>query len=290
MGTIIIFLMSGAGPHAPFSHRCSAKPRPAYLGRREGLRAKLAELRASDFLEVCCYPRAMGDRRDFLIGMTTAAMLGDAAQQGTIYIPERHSEKDRAYLLDFMEEFSFVMVVTAQPTLQITNVPTLLNRVPDGWGSVWWHLAKANPQNEAMKGQTTIVFHGPHQYISPNWYQTKNAVPTWNFAVVHVTGTPRRIEDDAAVAAGLRRLVMRNEGQYGGGGSWDLDQIPASQLKSMRGGIVAYEMAIEKVEAKFKLGQERSEEDREGVLKGLAQAPKERDLLALTRAYYARHP
>ena len=51
---------------------------------------------------------------------------------------------------------------------------------------------------------------------------------------------------------------------------------------------MAYEMPIERVEAKFKLGQERSEEDRQGVVKGLAQAPKERDLLALTKAYYTR--
>ncbi|MGD0579557.1 MAG: FMN-binding negative transcriptional regulator [Bryobacteraceae bacterium] len=230
----------------------------------------------------------MGDRRDFLFGMTMAAMPGKAPQQGTIYIPERQSEKDRAFLLDFMEEFSFAMVVTGQPAVQITNVPTILERAPEGWGRIWWHMAKANPQNEALKSQATIVFHGPHQYISPNWYQTKNAVPTWNFAVVHVTGSPRRIDDDAAVAAGLRSLVMRNEGKYGGGGAWDYDQLPASQLKGMRAGIVAYEMPIERVEAKFKLGQERSEQDREGVLKGLARAPKERDLLALTRAYYAR--
>jgi transcriptional regulator len=230
----------------------------------------------------------MGDRRDFLIGMTMAAMTGDGSGQGTIYIPERHSEKDRAYLLDFMEEFSFAMVVTGQPAVQITNVPTILERAPEQWGKIWWHLAKANPQNEAMRGPATIVFRGPHQYISPNWYQTKTAVPTWNFAVVHVTGNPRRIDDDAAMAAGLRRLVMRNEGQYGGGGAWDYDQIPASQLKGMRGGIVAYEMAIERVEAKFKLGQERNEQDREGVLKGLTRAPKERDLLALTKQYYSR--
>ena len=235
-----------------------------------------------------CYSLVMGDRRDFLIGMTMAAMPGQVPEQGTIYIPERHSEKDRACLLDFIEEFSFAMVVTGQPAVQITNVPTILERAPEGWGKIWWHLAKANPQNEAMKSQTTIVFHGPHQYISPNWYRTNNAVPTWNFAVVHVTGSPRRIDDDAAVAAGLRRLVMRNEGKYGGGGAWDYDQLAASQLQGLRGGIVAYEMAIARVEAKFKLGQERSEQDREGVLKGLARAPRQRDLLALTKEYYSR--
>jgi transcriptional regulator len=230
----------------------------------------------------------MEDRRSFLASMTMAAMAGEGPEQRTIYIPEKHEEKDRAFLLDFMEEFSFAMVVTGQPSVQITNVPTILERAPEAWGKVWWHLAKANAQNEAMQGPATIVFHGPHQYISPNWYQTKNAVPTWNFAVVHVTGRPRRIEDDAAVAAGLRRLVMRNEGKYGERGTWDYDQLPESQLKGMRGSIIAYEMAIERVEAKFKLGQDRVEQDREGVLKGLAKAPKEQDLATLTKAYYAR--
>ena len=81
---------------------------------------------------------------------------------------------------------------------------------------------------------------------------------------------------------------MRNEGKYSGGGAWDYDQLPANQLQGMRDGIVAYEMAIERVEAKFKLGQERSEQDREGVLNGLARAPKERNLLALTKEYYSR--
>jgi len=220
--------------------------------------------------------------------MTMAAIPGQAPEPGTIYIPERHLEKDRAFLLDFIEEFSFAMVVTGQPSVQITNVPTILERSPDGKDKIWWHLAKANTQNEAMKGSVTISFHGPHQFISPNWYEGKNAVPTWNFAVAHVTGTPRQIEDDVAVAAGLRRLVIRNEGKYGGGGDWDFDKIPEAQLKAMRGGIVAYEMAIERLEGKFRLGQERSEQDREGVIKGLAHAPKERDLLALTKAYYAR--
>lgn len=223
-----------------------------------------------------------------MLGMTMAALPGTGPEPPTIYIPERHAEKDRAFLLDFIEEFSFAMVVTGQPSVQITNVPTVLERAAEGWGKIWWHLAKANSQNEAMKGPVTIVFHGPHQFISPNWYQSKTTVPTWNFAVVHVTGTPRRIDDDAAVAAGLRRLVMRNEGKYGGGGDWSYDKIPESQLKSMRSHIVAYEMAIEKVEGKLKLGQEHDEQDREGVLRGLAKAPKERDLLALTKAYYAR--
>jgi transcriptional regulator len=205
--------------------------------------------------------------------------------RGTIYIPERHAEKDRGLILDFVEEFSFAMLVTGVPHVQITNLPTVLDRT--GEGKIWFHLAKANPQNQSLDGEAVLVFHGPHGYISPNWYQTASAVPTWNFATVHVTGKPRRIEDDAVVAEGLKKLVAKNESRYAGGAKrWRLDAMPDSYLKGMRQGIVAYEMPIAGIEAKFKLGQERIAADREGVVAGIASSPKERGLLDLTRSYY----
>lgn len=232
----------------------------------------------------------MPKRRDLLLGFAAAVSARAAEQDGTIYIPEKQSEKDRPFLLDFIEEFSFAMIVTGQPSVQITNVPTVLHRATNGgWGKIWWHISKANAQNQALpKGSATAVFHGPHGYISPNWYQAKNAVPTWNFAVVHASGPVRRIESDEELAAGLRGLVGRNESKYGGGGSWNFDQLPESYLKGMRLGVVGYEMTIEKMEGKFKLGQERKEEDRASLLKGLEKSPRERDLVALTRAYFGR--
>ena len=214
----------------------------------------------------------------------------EADPQDTIYIPGRQLETDRSVIVEFMEEFSFAMLVTAKGGVHITNVPTLFDRSPDGWGKLWWHLATGNSQNQILDGSTecTIVFHGPHGYISPNWYESKNAVPTWNFAVVLATGKPKRIEDDAAFAHSLQRLVARNEGAYGGGSNWSYSAIPDAQLKSMRQGILAYEMTIDRVEAKFKLGQERPPADRAGVLKGLKSGRKERNLLELTEAYYGR--
>jgi transcriptional regulator len=233
----------------------------------------------------------MPERRDFLIGLSAMlAMDEEASAADTIYIPERHAEKDRPFLIDFMEEFAFAMIITSKGGIRVTNVPTLFNRDANGWGSIWWHLAKSNPQNNSLDGteEALVVFHGPHGYISPNWYTTKNAVPTWNFAVVHVKGTPTRIDDDKAFAGNLTRLVNKNEGQYGGGDTWDYSKLPESYLKGMRQGIVPYEMKIESVEAKFKLGHERTEKDREGVIAGLTANKGERTLLELTRDYYNR--
>lgn len=233
----------------------------------------------------------MPERRDFLIGLSAMlAMSEEAAAQDTIYIPERQAERDRPFLIDFMDEFSFAMIVSSKGGIHITNVPTIFKRDKDGWGSVWFHLAKSNPQNAAFEAATEdslAVFHGPHAYISPNWYTTKNAVPTWNFAVVHAKGKPKRIDDDAAFAENLKALVAENEGHYGGGDAWDYNKLPESYLKGMRQGIVAYEMKIEAVEGKFKLGHERTEKDREGTLKGL-EKKQQRSILDLTRDYYAR--
>jgi transcriptional regulator len=234
----------------------------------------------------------MPKRRDFLLTLSALGLepAAEAAEQSTIYIPARQLETDRTVILEFMEEFSFAMLVTAKGGVHITNVPTLLDRSAEGWGKVWWHIAKGNPQNQLFDGATecTVVFHGPHSYISPNWYSAKTAVPTWNFAVVHATGKPRLVDDDAARAKSFERLVARNEGAYGGGGDWDFSKLPDSFLKGMRQGIVAYEMVIDQIEAKFKLGQDRAPDDRAGILKGLKTGRKERSLLELTEAYYAR--
>ncbi len=234
----------------------------------------------------------MPERRDFLLALSALGLTPEAtaADEKTIYIPGKQLETDRKTILDFMDEFAFAMLVSAKSGVHITNVPTIFDRSPEGWGKVWWHMAKGNEQGNLFDGETpcTVVFHGPHGYISPNWYTSKNSVPTWNFAVVHATGKPKRIDDDEAFAKSLRRLVGQNEARYGGGENWDFAKMPDSYLKGMRQGIVAYEMMIDSVEAKFKLGHERNALDRAGVLKGLKAGRKERNLTEFTESYYAK--
>ena len=238
----------------------------------------------------------MPERRQFLAALSLLPLdPSDAEAAGeTIYIPSRHLETDRAFLAGFMEEYSFAMVATAKGGIRLTNVPTVFtpSAANDGWGKIWFHLANNNHQNEALDGnsETLIVFHGPHGYISPNWYANAasvNAVPTWNFAVVHVTGNTQRLDDDGLFVRNLSKLVAKNEGKYGGGGPWDFGKMPDAYLKGMRQGVTQYEMTIEKVEAKFKLGQERSPADQESMLKGMTAAAKqERGLPELSRAYF----
>jgi transcriptional regulator len=227
-------------------------------------------------------------RRNLLFA---AAALATAAEE-TIYIPERQLEKDRELVHSFLASYPFAMLITTDGGLHVTNVPTVLELPANGldWASLWWHISATNAQTKPLtkSAETTVVFHGPHSYISPNWYKSQRAVPTWNFAVVHCTGHPKRVETDAALAGGLGRLVALNEAKYGGG-DWQFDKLPPEYLKGMRQGIVGYHMKIERVEAKFKLGQERSEADRAGILEALrAGRGNEKSIADLTAEYYQR--
>lgn len=234
----------------------------------------------------------MPDRREFLSALPLAAAASvEEGEAESIYIPERHREEDRKFLQGFFQDHSFAMVISTHGGLHVSNVPTLYLPDGEGWGKVWWHLAKSNGQNAALSEghEATVVFHGPHSYISPNWYEDGRAVPTWNFAVVHATGKVEKREDDAEFAQRLGQLVGRNEARYAAGETkWKLGSLPESYLRGMRQGIVAYEMTIGSVEAKFKLGQERSAADRNGVLRALeAGKGREPGIAELTKRYYA---
>jgi transcriptional regulator len=235
------------------------------------------------------------DRRELLAALVGAPVaMGfpleaqePAAMDPSLYIPKAHVVDDRAFLHDFMDEYAFVDLVTTTPTLRITHIPTFLDRGLGRYGTVFGHISAQNPQRAAFDGthQAVIVFRGPHGYISPAWYANTSVVPTWNFAVVHVSGRPRLIEGPDATRALLARLIRKFEAKSAT--SYDFDALPADYVAGMMKGIVPFSMAIEAIEGKFKLGQERSAGDRQGVLAHLPAAkPHERPLHELTAAFY----
>jgi transcriptional regulator len=128
------------------------------------------------------------------------------------------------------------------------------------------------------------VFMGPHAYVSPTWYATGPAVPTWNYGVVHAHGKPRALEDAAFTRAALAELVARHEP---GPGGWSVDKLPRELEENLVKAIVAFEMPVERLEAKFKLGQNRSAADRAGTMAGLEASgtPEAAALAAFMRAH-----
>jgi len=243
------------------------------------------------------------ERRALLVGLLSAAAIaaGDdlVAQEPTgppdpsLYIPKAHVVDDLRFLHDFMEEFGFVTLVTATPTLRITHIPSVLDRSQGKFGTIRGHISAQNPQKAALDGthQAVVVFRGPQGYISPTWYTTQTSVvPTWNFAVVHASGRPRAITNKAKAHDLLATLIARNEKRVGST-KYDFAAQPQEYVDRMMEGIAPFEMEIQALEGKFKLGQERSEGDRTGVLAHLARGEyKERSLHDLTRAVYDKFP
>lgn len=186
-----------------------------------------------------------------------------------MYVPPAFEATDADEIRRFIDVYDFATLVSAGATVpHVSHLPLWLRPAGDGFGTLVGHVARANPHREAFDGRTPAlaIFHGPHAYVSPAWYAKGPAVPTWNYAVVHVHGTPRILSDDGEVAALLDALVERYEA--GRRERWRPD-LPDDFARAMRGAITAFELPIERVEAKFKLGQNRSPADRAGTLAGL---------------------
>jgi transcriptional regulator len=231
------------------------------------------------------------NRRDLLLGLAFAASAVEAQQpeNGSLYIPKPHLVEDRKLLHDFMDDYAFVDLVTATP-VRITHIPVLLDRNAGPYGTIYGHIARHNPQSATFDGhqQAVIVFRGPNSYISPTWYAKTEAVPTWNFAVVHATGTLKPIADTKALHELLAKLIKRFEGRYAPASTYDFAKLPDSYINGMIGGIIGFEMQIDLLEGKFKLGQERSEADKAGILKNLQTAKQDPSISELTASYYER--
>lgn len=230
------------------------------------------------------------NRRDLLSSFALSALLGEAQSttQGppSLYIPNAHRVEDRELLYGFMDEFAFVDLITAPP-LHVTHIPVVFDRAGGPFGTIRGHIARQNEQSKTFdaKQEAVIVFRGPHGYISPTCYQTTPATPTWNFAVVHATGKLQAMTE-SALRTFLAELIHKFETYEGT--PFDFAKLPDSFVNSMIRNIVGFEMRVERLEGKFKLGQERTEADRRGILRYLESARRERSLHDLTKSFYER--
>jgi transcriptional regulator len=229
-------------------------------------------------------------RRDLVAGLAVAGMAAAAEQreQESLYIPRPHLVEDQKLLHDSMDEFPFVELVTCSPEIRITHIPVMLDRSAGRHGTLYGHISRENPQGATFDGQhpAVVVFRGPHSYISPAWYAKKEAVPTWNFAVVHASGRLKAVTEKKSLHDLLARLAKKFESSEQPG--YDFSKLPDSYTYGLMAGIMGFEMEIERLEGKFKLGQERSEVDKEGVLRNLRFAKQARSIHDLTASFYER--
>jgi transcriptional regulator len=184
-----------------------------------------------------------------------------------MYLPASFTETDPDKLLDLIARFPFATVVTPEPggELWVSHVPLLARRRERGV-VLAGHFARANKHWKAFGAgaPTTAIFRGPHAYVSPTWYVKTPAVPTWNYVVVHATGPVRLVEDETSLAEMVREIAERFEGR--GASAWHPDRVSPDFLATQLAAIVGFEIAVERWEGKVKLNQNRSAEDRAGVI------------------------
>jgi transcriptional regulator len=203
-----------------------------------------------------------------------------------MYVQDSFAEMDRNKLLALIAQYPFATVITPTAAeLCVSHVPLLVQQ-REGRTVLAGHLARANKHWRALEvgAPTTAIFHGPHAYVSPRWYATSPAVPTWNYAVVHATGPTRLCNEGEDVAALVRELTERFEGA--GSGAWRPEALPVDFRASLLGAIVGFEIALERLEGKFKLSQNRSAADRASVIAelGTDRSDASRELAALMRS------
>ena len=202
-----------------------------------------------------------------------------------VYLPPLFTETREEVLLAHIERQDFGLLVTHGLAGLITSqIPFLVKR-RDGALYLQGHLARANPQVADFDGgvEALAIFTGPHAYISPSWYEAGPAVPTWNYATVHAYGPARRIEDAAWLRDLVRRLSERHEALEPM--PWDMQKLPEDYVQSMLKGIVGVEIAVSRLEGKFKLSQNRPATDRPRIIAALERRadPESRAVAQLMR-------
>lgn len=182
-----------------------------------------------------------------------------------MYIPAWFKEQRLATLHDLIRRYPFAPLVTEIDGAPFAgHFPFLLDSERGEFGTLCAHMARPNPQWHGFGDgkEALVLFQGPHAYISPSWYASAPAVPTWNYAVVHAYGVPRVVDNTA-----LRAILLETVAMFEG-----LDTrapIPEEYFVKMAFGVVGFEIEITRIEGKFKLSQNRSDEDRLRVIRAL---------------------
>lgn len=199
-----------------------------------------------------------------------------------MYLPPHFEERDIAKLHDAIRAYSFATIVIESPNgLIASHVPVLLDAALGEFGTLLFHVAKPNPQWSAVTPETEAlaIFLGPHAYVSPSWYPTRNesgkVVPTWNYIAVHAYGPLEIFHDAAALRDLVTRLTAAHEGDRPE--AWAPSDAPAGFIESQLRGIVGLRMPIRRLLGKWKVGQNRPEADRRGAIAALETSPHASD-------------
>ena len=201
-----------------------------------------------------------------------------------MYLPPAFKESDHGVMLDFIEAHPFAALVTAgrspeMPELFATHLPLVLERGAGAHGTLYGHVARANPHAKHVRDadgsrEALVIFSGPNAYVTPSWYVSKQehgrVVPTWNYVAVHAYGMLRLVDDAGFLRRHLQALTSRHEGPREQ--PWSIDDPPEGFIDKQATQIIGVELTITRLEGKWKMSQNRSAADIDGVIHGLGHS------------------
>jgi len=186
-----------------------------------------------------------------------------------VYLPRAFTETDLARLDALIAAHPFITLVTVRDGLPVADhVPVLYAR--DGERiELRGHVARANPLASSRGGPALAMVHGPHAYVSPGWYPDKEAaarVPTWNYAIAHLSGALELFDDENALADVVDRLTRTHEARVGG--EWRYEHDRDDHRRQLR-GVTGFRLLVERVDLKFKLNQNHPQANQASVAAAL---------------------
>ena len=189
-----------------------------------------------------------------------------------MYTPKLYREEDRSRILEFMQKNDFVTLVCYDGQSPVAS-HLLVEVVEEGEKLVInGHMSRANPlwKTFVNNPEVLVIFQGPHTYISPTWYNHVN-VPTWNYQAVHVYGRPQLVTQYEEAYQLLKRLIDRHEST----GHYKMESLPQEFVEKEIKGIMAFRITVTRVEANYKLSQNRNDEDYRSIVSHLEEREDE---------------
>jgi transcriptional regulator len=188
-----------------------------------------------------------------------------------MYIPEHFRARDSAATVSFVRANPFAILVSNNEDEPFaTHLPLVVREQGGNQLLIRGHFAKANPHWRYLEKQPScmMIFHGPHAYISPALYANRESVPTWNYGAVHIYGNARLFSSPDSMLSVLHDLIQTFEPAY----AQQWTSLDETYRERMLRQIVGFEITATKIEAKFKLSQNRTQEDQANVIESLGQS------------------
>ena len=180
-----------------------------------------------------------------------------------MFIPKNYREEDVKTILAFIRGNEFATLVVNDGEKPVASHLLMEVVEEDGNITIYGHMSRANPMWKLLdpNREALVIFQGPHAYISATWYNHVN-VPTWNYVSVHAYGKPELVTEHDEVYALLSRLVKRHEGAT----DYRMESLPQDFVQKEMKGVVAFKLDVTRLEAAYKLGQNRNDEDYKNII------------------------